>query len=709
MSFSLVISAVLLSLLAVGNHFTINSPVIAFVLGLIYLLRFGTAAGKSIAPHHTRLIQFIIGSLCLAAALSLLGGLVYRAWNLSALPSTIVIALAPLFVLALHYAFAKRTPLTTESIPLAEPPADIKTTRKTRRLLALIVIGLGLAAISLLINARTVEAIRSPWSVVPNSFFVFIFILNLAGCALLWLAGNNSRSGGLRLLIGLTAISLAVPMIVYEIGYGFDPFIHQATERVIASQGIITPKPWYYLGQYSLVTLSSILFPFDISTIDRFLLPILATLILPLLLLTSIREENSDRRSVALTAAIMLALPLTWFTHTTPQGLANLLFLVIVFLAARPTLWTNTRWWQLTLLCSTATVIHPIAGLPALALLGLTALCQGGRRRRIMAVIVALFLATSLPLLLAIQARGFRAATTLAVLPITRDLSFKGWLYLENRYQTILDSVYYFGFNLPIIILALAACGAILLYRRNSLNQVAPHILTAISLAISGLVVMIYVPQNFLIFYERNTYGLRLIELALFCLLPLVANALLAVLQRLRVANAAPAVLTALLAVAALRTAGLYLTYPRFDGYAFDRGYSTSSHDLAAVRQIEKNARGPYIVLANQAVSAAALQELGFKNYFAGRGAASGEQIFFYPIPTGGTLYQYYLKMVYEAPSRATVKEAMDLTGVNEAYFVLNDYWFDAEKIQLAAKQEADEWQTVDNGNIYIYTYRARK
>ena len=113
----------------------------------------------------------------------------------------------------------------------------------------------------------------------------------------------------------------------------------------------------------------------------------------------------------------------------------------------------------------------------------------------------------------------------------------------------------------------------------------------------------------------------------------------------------------------------------------------------------------PYIVLADQAVSAAALRELGFKQYFRSNDKSIAEQIFFYPIPTGGALYQYYLKMVYESPSRQIAEEAAKLAGVDKVYLVINDYWFDSASLIAKAKQTADSWRSINNGKNYVFAY----
>jgi len=103
-------------------------------------------------------------------------------------------------------------------------------------------------------------------------------------------------------------------------------------------------------------------------------------------------------------------------------------------------------------------------------------------------------------------------------------------------------------------------------------------------------------------------------------------------------------------------------------------------------------------VLANQQVSAAALREFGFSRYYKG-------DVYFYPIPTGGTLYQYYLDMVYKKPAKDTMLKAMDFAGVGQSYFVLNKYWWAFPKILAEAKLEADSWTEIKDGEIYIFKY----
>ena len=124
-----------------------------------------------------------------------------------------------------------------------------------------------------------------------------------------------------------------------------------------------------------------------------------------------------------------------------------------------------------------------------------------------------------------------------------------------------------------------------------------------------------------------------------------------------------------------------------------------------AVKKInEKSAPGSYVVLANQNVSAAALQQFGFRTYFKNTQNPQ-EDVFYYPIPTGGPLYSIYMDMVYDAPTREHAQQAATIASVDTVYFVINDYWTGFDKIVNNAIVHADSWETINSGAIYIFKY----
>jgi hypothetical protein len=159
--------------------------------------------------------------------------------------------------------------------------------------------------------------------------------------------------------------------------------------------------------------------------------------------------------------------------------------------------------------------------------------------------------------------------------------------------------------------------------------------------------------------------------------------------------------ISAWILISLIITCSLYLSYPRLDAYHNSRGFSVSASDLKAVNFIANQANDKYIVLANQQTSVAALAELGFDNYLP---TPNGE-MFIYPIPTGGQLYQYYLEMVNQKPDQKIMRNAMELAGVKESYFVINKYWNFSNRLIAEAKLQATKFWSIDNGNVYIFKY----
>jgi hypothetical protein len=152
-----------------------------------------------------------------------------------------------------------------------------------------------------------------------------------------------------------------------------------------------------------------------------------------------------------------------------------------------------------------------------------------------------------------------------------------------------------------------------------------------------------------------------------------------------------------------------YGAYPRDDAYLKGHGYNVSSADIEAVNDIEADAHGDaYIVLANQSVSAAAISTIGFRYY--------GPQ-FFYPIPTGGDLYQDFLNMD-DAPSEPQAESAIQTVEdeclaaggcqsglIDHLYFVVDNYWWNAGSIDAQAKAIANKEIDVQNGAVEIFRF----
>jgi len=189
-----------------------------------------------------------------------------------------------------------------------------------------------LFAFSLLVlfQARTDQALTSPWQVVSTKFFI-AYILATA-YLVFYIFKKNSFS--LFLISAHYLLSFSILWIIFKFGYGYDPLIHQTTLSLIDKQGFVDPKPFYYLGQYSLVLIAHKLFFIPISWLDKLLVPVLSAILIPSAIYLFLKKyiNNSSQLIRNLSLLILLILPFSIFTLTVPQNLAYLFLLLTIFL-----------------------------------------------------------------------------------------------------------------------------------------------------------------------------------------------------------------------------------------------------------------------------------------------------------------------------------------------------------------------------------------
>ena len=654
------------------------------LLSLIIFL--SVLTGAWLLPNYRPLAQFIAGATAIGALLLTILAAIYWSYHLTWRESFGALILITLLVI-----------VVTKNANI--PPYGYWARRLGKQIIAhyLTAIGATVAlALTILLfrhlyQQGMLDAERSPWRLIDQPlFFGGVF---LSG-ALLWLAAWR-QSPALRPLhlIAYCALFTSVGVLIFKIGYGFDPFVHRATEEYILAHGVITPKPLWYVGQHALVVALAHLSALPLSWIDKLLLPIAAPFFLIGWLYVIAPQSWHER------ALLFLLLPFaSWFTATTPQGLANLLYLILILELAL--LLRNKISWHLPLLTLVATAtLHPATALPAVILLIATALTRRQVRLRFVIPISAIA-ALLLPALFFIHEWRAGALPTFgAVLSrAAARLTFPDISLLQNSFYALANATY-----TARIIIVLFAAGCII-YGMVKLKNKAwgrPYLLTASILIPSAALVYFLNELPRVIYYEQSDYVLRTLWIISFTLLPFFWYGGRAFLDHLRT-HRLPAQMLVMLALTAGMTANLYLLYPRVDRVVNHRGYATGQADLATVDFIEfQNPEGNYVVLANQAVSAAALRELGFKYSIK---TADGP-LYFYAIPTGGTLYRHYLRMVDEAPTTDVAKEVLAYTGADRVYLVLNDYWWRDYRIAEEAKKSADFWTTISGGATTIFAW----
>lgn len=546
------------------------------------------------------------------------------------------------------------------------------------------------AAWVLLIAGRSGAALISPWQTISGWFFVAYAAATFSLLVLLFRAKLNNRN---RWLLGAHyALTFSIAAVVYKLGYGFDPFIHQASMEMIIDQGFILPKTPIYLGEYSLITIISRFSGLSIYILNKFLVPISAALLLP----GAIKTFGASRgrtTSVLLAGILILILPFTFLIVSTPQNFAYLFLLLAL-------LYSLSGQRLLAFLLSLATfAIHPIAGLPALSFWAFRELDYRHplknkkvyRRQRNFIFLGSLI---SLPL-------AFTLINGQSLLNLRFSLNGFNALTFWPNHGANLGSVYLnFPYLLSFLIwpafISLAIYGA--LKWRNFENEKLATWRTIAAL-IGAWMLTASLSFDFLIDYEQADYLKRLILIIALYMTPWVISGLSELASRAR-EKSLKGKLAFILAGALIISSSLYLSYPRQDLFVNSRGYSVSESDLEAVRLIDQDANGAdYVVLANQQTSVAALKDSGFGRYF----QTEAGLVFFYSIPTGGPLYQYYLSWVNEGPQEQLIEDVKELTKVQRIYLVINRYWHRSDRLISETRLKAlDSWVTTDQ-EVYIF------
>ncbi len=540
-------------------------------------------------------------------------------------------------------------------------------------------------------RSGTTESIRTPWPLLPAG--------TIAAGTLAMLAAWGASLRGHRLTIAMTVAGATIAItgiapLVYQLGYGFDGFLHRASEQVLLSTGTLTPKPPYYLGQYTFVTWIVTLFSLPLRWVDLALVPVMTGIVIGILAALLPRERLSA------VPALLALLPFHAFIATTPQSLAYVLgFLALMLASSARDEHTHPAPALAAVGWSLAT--HPLAGLPFALLTG--ALLLGPKR--ILSWIAVFAAALAVPI-------AFYALSKTSGLAIEWQSGahvFEGlWTTLREtltppatRVALWADAAAFVAWMTPLAIVLLA--GYRLFHDRAHRGTTGILISGGTLLMLAGAVFGTIGTFTFLISYERGDYAARLITIGLL-LLAIPSSQVFGERVKTVLQGSAAAAVVLVLFLTGWHASRMYLALPRHDATAASHGWSVGRADLEAIRAIDRDAQdAPYTVLANQTVSAAAVELLGFKRYV--HDPASGQDIFFYPIPTGGPLYDVFLRATGKDPSRDTIKEAATLGQSDRVFVVLNRYWWDAERVGEALASTTKREFTFGDGAVRVFSY----
>jgi hypothetical protein len=686
----LIAGAIFIGMLAVNTLLQLNNGMLIRFVVLFGVLYHAWMLGKRFLPRANGLTQTLSGALFFFCLFSL--GLTAWFYSGSALGQ-----IADSWVLAGSMIVCQIFNFLIPDIEETNP--DPTEAWNASRVIGAITtfVAASAAATFVVVSASrvaTTASIRTPWPLLPHGTLAAIAVAWICIPLSIWLARTRWLSG-IHAALALFATTSIVP-IIYRIGFGFDGFLHLAGERQILNTGTLNPKPMYYIGQYVFTTWISRTMDLPIEHVDRWLVPVSAAIILALTATLLAREQKK-------TSLLVLALiPLSPFIATTPQSFAYILGIGAIFLSLNSE--ESVAWPAPLLLAAWSIATHPLAGAPLfLVTLGLLMVRQDGVRwRRITRDVFAGLMVIGAGL--AVPAMFFllsRTGSTPIQWNLSSIFSASPWLsffaslqpWIGNHYvvwpafATLLDQ------SIPFFGLIGWIWGLTILPK----TQRAPFAVlgaSGVALFLSGLILKTAGDFAFLIDYERGNYAERLFVLGGFCLVIAALPAIAHIFER---ARKQPSFFSfaILAAFAFITSAQAYNALPRNDALVVGHGWSASQTDVDAAKKINQDAGSqPYTVLADQSVSAAAVSEFGFKRY-------NGD-IFFYPIPTGGKLYDVFLRMTYHEPSRDTAHEAAQLGNSKLVYVVLNDYWWNADAVGQSLESIADDHWSIgpDTGAI---------
>jgi len=669
--------------LALVNLVSIQNSVLGILCALGFLYSLAQLFGSRLANDRSRLETSIVGLLSGLSLLMIGGSAIYYFGTVTS------VSLSFLLIIVLIIGSVVSMKTSTTNRP------DIKP-----MITSAIIVLLALAAWwSHILPIEVIDSIRSPWEVVDPRILIAIAIAILV---LIVMIGRSTSKLTVALLIFLFASSLTIAVSIYANGYGFDPFIHRATIEHIAEHGTITPKPMYYIGQYALELIGALVFALPIKLMDGLLVPLAASILIPLSAVASIKSLGSNWRMMLVA---LFLLPLGAFISTTPQSLAYILTICLVLLSL-PLLMNKIKSKPylgfLGVLTLAILITHPLAGIPAAFYFALVFISRINTTRTIQTTLISITTilgALAIPLVFVWQSLGSNLNIQFSLANLSWD-QLNLTSFLSNNFNSWFDGLYLVIDNQLWIVLILAILGIAFARMEKLPREIYVGLYAAAGSLVSYLILTLTLQFEFLIEYERTNYADRLLTMAIIFLIPYVGIALSEIWSLLKEKPASLRFAYVLIATI-ISTSMIYGAYPRHDNYARSAGFNVAQADYDAVYAINEYADGAeYIVLANQATSSAALESFGFAHYYK-------TDIFYYPIPTGGPMYNYFLEMTDEEPTAEVMDQAMNYAGVELGFFVVSDYWWESDIIIEHAKNEAIDWFALGDGAVTVFIFES--
>jgi len=644
-----------------------------------YFALFSFFLGRHFFKKLEQPYQSALGALLLLAIYSISGGILFYTYELS---QAVIVGL-----------------LTVISILILIPTKDLKTQwpliaiTKDDLLIYLhfTYYFLVAALLFLLFKNSNDNYINSVWTQLPPKFLIlYVFAL-----VTLILLNFRNKSKWQYLNIGIFFfLTLNIANFVYSLGFGFDGFVHRATEKLLIESGTISPKPPYYIGYYVLVVIINKISRISLFWIDSLITSLTAFIILPPLVGYGIEKYfKLEPHRIYNYLLLILALPCTLLVQSTPLALGLLLTITGSFLALAYHRDKSIPLWFLFLILIATLSIHAFAAIPLLILLGFI-LIQKISPVSLKIIATIIWLLTSA---LAYSA-AFIAANGISINKVTIAYHAFDWkiFYLypyTKQYNYFLDLAYLIGNSiLPIAILS-AFTFALYCWRTKKQRAVLAFSLTVLALTTNAVILKSFISFESLTGAESNDFIQRILLILPYFTLPCV----IALINTVKTSEVWNRIFAGTMLITFILSA-TYLSFPRYDDYQNSNFINTTVTDYQAVRLAVSEK--PYLVLASQATSAAALHLNGFNHNLT---LTTGEVVYYYPLPTGGILYPYYLEILHSKNPRDVAEEVKKLTSVEDIFVIVTDAWRNFEEITSRLQTSATNTKIISHATIFQF------
>ncbi len=676
------------------NLFYFQNNTYAIVFGFLYLLYFGLFFGHCFFRKYNVISKLLFGIILLVSYIMISGGIFYYLWIFSDVSIGVICVFAPMLL----------------GVPLAKHPLNIKFQFKKpsyrlifKILLSSVYLILVYIQFRYLYTKGVSYSINTPWQIVSENFFLVYGASTLT----LFLIFSLSRE---RIFLFFASLhyflSFSIILFIYKLGFGYDPYLHQASEKMLFANGTFAPKPLYYIGQYSLVVFLSKIFMVPVVFFDRILVPLASSVFLPVAIFQALKDNlNIKRKYILWSVLIFLIIPFANFTYTTPQAFANLLTLVLIFLSISYVSRKLFGIFPLFLIAISICFIHPISGLPAMIFVSLLFVMYKLKFHNFVKFIITalVYFASCLVLPMCFWIYGMINKLDFSKI---EQLSSNNLLYslvpqniFFTRFVNIFDFIYFYGKNINLLILLISLLGVVFVSYYKQMKKYIVYIMMFSILIINYLIIIKYIKFPFL-----SVFSERIFALSFYFLLPFFMIGFASILNTL-LSHKNILKIFVITFFSGILVVSMYLSYPRSDKYENFKGYSVSDTQYKTVDYIEKTFENTnYLVLADQSLGASLISKYGFRKYF-------GDE-FYYSLPTNikGNIYQDFINMTKEESDKLkTAYEAAKKTGANIIVFVLNDYWDYTDKLLDEHKKLANMWIEIDGGRAYIFEYVVTK